>query len=49
MEMKELLEFINKVNEHFMKVDADIDNEKHTLLRSMKLAEEVGELYEQIL
>jgi len=49
MEMKELLEFIHKVNEHFMKVDADMDIEKHTLLRSMKLAEEVGELYEQIL
>ena len=49
MEMKELLNDINKIHEYFIKKNTNIDTEKHVLLSSMKLAEEVGELYEQIL
>lgn len=49
MDMKELLSSIAKIHEHFIKVDAHIDPEKHSLLRSIKLSEEVGELNEQIL
>lgn len=49
MDMQHILEAIDKVHHHFVNTDTDIDTEKHSLLRAMKLAEEVGELNEQIL
>jgi NTP pyrophosphatase (non-canonical NTP hydrolase) len=49
MDMKQLLDDITRIHEYFLQRDVGIDAEKHTLLSSMKLTEEVGELNEQIL
>jgi len=50
MEFRELLRFITIENERLKKYyDAYNDEEKHILARNVKLAEEVGELSEQVL
>ncbi len=47
--MDSVLLFIKKVHNYFVDKENNMDSEKHTLLRSMKLSEEVWELNEQIL
>lgn len=49
MDMQAILQAIDKVHLHFVSTDTHINKEKHSLLRAMKLAEEVGELNEQVL
>lgn len=49
MQVQEIIDFIQKVDDHFYQVHPDMSTEQQTLLRSMKLTEEVGELNEQIL
>ncbi|MFA6255886.1 MAG: MazG nucleotide pyrophosphohydrolase domain-containing protein [Candidatus Absconditabacterales bacterium] len=49
MDMQQLLEAADKVHKYFIQKDITIDTEKHSLLSVIKLAEEVGELNEQIL
>ena len=49
MDMQQLLAAVEKVHIHFLEKNPNLDNEKQTLLRSLKLGEEVGELNEQIM
>jgi len=48
MQLKEILEFTDKVDAYFKKKNPDIDQEKRVLYSAMKLTEEVGELNEQL-
>lgn len=47
--MEELLDFINKVDEHLVQQDTNHDPKIHSLIASIKLSEEVGEFNEQLL
>lgn len=49
MQLQELLDFVEKVDGYFQNIHPDMDKEKRSLLRSVKLTEEVGELNEQLL
>lgn len=49
MDMQQLLEAVEKVHTLFMDKNPAMDLEKHTLFRTLKLGEEVGELNEQIM
>ncbi|MEI6672171.1 MAG: hypothetical protein WCL02_02155 [bacterium] len=49
MHMEELLDFINKVDEHLVQQDTNHDPKIHSLIASIKLSEEVGEFNEQLL
>ena len=49
MDLQQILASADKVHEYFLQKDTFIDMEKHCILSTMKLTEEVGELNEQIL
>lgn len=49
MELKELLEFIEMENERIRKRYPNLDEEKLILAQTVKINEELGELYDEIL
>ncbi|TES95590.1 hypothetical protein E3J85_01880 [Patescibacteria group bacterium] len=49
MELEDLLQFIDKEDKRLKEYYEDSDNQKTTLVRSTKLAEEVGELCGEVL
>jgi len=49
MELKELLEFIEEENERIRKRYPNLDKEKLILAQTVKINEELGELYNEIL
>ena len=49
MQLKEILDFVDKVDAHFLQKHPDMDKERQSLWRSVKLTEEVGELNEQLM